>query len=39
MRPMFVFLVAKMVDNGQVSERTYSGASVIEVNTYSYFGS
>jgi len=31
MRPMFVFLVAKMVDNGQVSERTYRGAAVIEL--------
>jgi len=31
MRPMFVFLVAKMVDNGQVSERTYRGATVIEL--------
>lgn len=31
MRPMFVFLVAKMIDNGQVSERTYRGASVIEL--------
>jgi len=31
MRPMFVFLVAKMVHNGQVSERTYRGASVIEL--------
>ncbi|MFT5627969.1 MAG: octaprenyl-diphosphate synthase [Glaciecola sp.] len=31
MRPMFVFLVAKMVDNGQVNERTYRGASVIEL--------
>ncbi|WP_431137151.1 polyprenyl synthetase family protein [Psychroserpens mesophilus] len=31
MRPMFVFLVAKMVDNGQISERTYRGASVIEL--------
>jgi len=31
MRPMFVFLVAKMVDNGEVSERTYRGASVIEL--------
>lgn len=31
MRPMFVFLVAKMLDNGQVSERTYRGASVIEL--------
>lgn len=31
MRPMFVFLVAKMVKNGEVSERTYRGASVIEL--------
>ncbi len=31
MRPMFVFLVAKMIHNGQVSERTYRGASVIEL--------
>ncbi|HNQ27235.1 MAG TPA: polyprenyl synthetase family protein, partial [Aquaticitalea sp.] len=31
MRPMFVFLVAKMVNNGDVSERTYRGASVIEL--------
>ncbi|WP_295983277.1 polyprenyl synthetase family protein [uncultured Algibacter sp.] len=31
MRPMFVFLVAKMVANGEVSERTYRGASVIEL--------
>ena len=31
MRPMFVFLVAKMLNNGQVSERTYRGASVIEL--------
>ncbi len=31
MRPMFVFLVAKMVSNGEVSERTYRGASVIEL--------
>lgn len=31
MRPMFVFLVAKMVSNGQVNERTYRGASVIEL--------
>jgi len=31
MRPMFVFLVAKMANNGQVSERTYRGASVIEL--------
>lgn len=31
MRPMFVFLVAKMVSNGNFSERTYRGASVIEL--------
>ncbi len=31
MRPMFVFLVSKMVSNGEVSERTYRGASVIEL--------
>ncbi len=31
MRPMFVFLVAKMVSNGEVSERTFRGASVIEL--------
>ncbi len=31
MRPMFVFLVAKMVNNGNVGERTYRGASVIEL--------
>ena len=31
MRPMFVFLVAKMVNNGEVNERTYRGASVIEL--------
>ena len=31
MRPMFVFLVAKMVSGGKVSERTYRGASVIEL--------
>lgn len=31
MRPMFVFLVAKMVSNGEVLERTYRGASVIEL--------
>lgn len=31
MRPMFVFLVAKMVAEGRVSERTYRGASVIEL--------
>ena len=31
MRPMFVFLVAKMVSGGNVNERTYRGASVIEL--------
>ncbi|WP_103864690.1 polyprenyl synthetase family protein [Aquimarina sp. I32.4] len=31
MRPMFVFLVAKMVSRGDVNERTYRGASVIEL--------
>ncbi|MFS4482276.1 polyprenyl synthetase family protein [Hyunsoonleella sp. 2307UL5-6] len=31
MRPMFVFLVAKMVSEGEVNERTYRGASVIEL--------
>jgi octaprenyl-diphosphate synthase len=30
MRPMFVFLVAKMVSGESVNERTYRGASVIE---------
>ncbi|GAK88668.1 octaprenyl diphosphate synthase [Nonlabens ulvanivorans] len=31
MRPMFVFLVAKMIGDGQVNDRTYRGASVIEL--------
>ena len=31
MRPMFVFLSAKMLSNGTVNERTYRGASVIEL--------
>lgn len=31
MRPMFVFLTAKMVSAGQVNERTYRGAAVIEL--------
>ncbi len=31
MRPMFVFLTAKMVSGGSVNERTYRGASVIEL--------
>ena len=31
MRPMFVFLTAKMISNGVVLERTYRGALVIEL--------
>lgn len=31
MRPMFVFLVSKMVSDGEVNDRTYRGASVIEL--------
>ena len=31
MRPMFVFLVAKMLNDGEVIDRTYRGASVIEL--------
>ncbi len=31
MRPMFVFLIAKMVSDGGFDERTYRGASVIEL--------
>lgn len=31
MRPMFVFLIAKMCNDGAVNERTYRGASVIEL--------
>ena len=31
MRPMFVFLTAKMIAQGTVNERTYRGASVIEL--------
>lgn len=31
MRPMFVFLVAKMVSGGKFEDRTYRGASVIEL--------
>ena len=31
MRPMFVFLIAKMTNKGEVNERTYRGASVIEL--------
>jgi len=31
MRPMFVFLVAKMVSGGDFKEKTYRGASIIEL--------
>ncbi len=31
MRPMFVFLVAKLVSEGKFDQRTYRGASVIEL--------
>ncbi|NJB36101.1 polyprenyl synthetase family protein [Croceivirga sp. JEA036] len=31
MRPMFVFLTAKMLNEGEVVERTYTGASIIEL--------
>lgn len=31
MRPMFVFLTAKMLNDGRVNDRTYRGASVIEL--------
>lgn len=31
MRPMFVFLVAKMLGKGKVTERVYRGAAVIEL--------
>jgi octaprenyl-diphosphate synthase len=31
MRPMFIFLTAKMIANGNVNERTFRGASVIEL--------
>ena len=31
MRPMFVFLVAKMMGNGKVNERSFRGAAVIEL--------
>ncbi len=31
MRPMFVFLTAKMLNHGQINERTYRGAAVIEL--------
>ena len=31
MRPMFVFLVAKMLGKGKITERSYRGAAVIEL--------
>jgi octaprenyl-diphosphate synthase len=31
MRPMFVFLVAKLLGEGKVNDRTYRGASIIEL--------
>lgn len=31
MRPMFVFLTAKLLNNGEVNDRTYRGAAVIEL--------
>jgi len=31
MRPMFVFLTAKLINDGEINERTYRGASVIEL--------
>ena len=31
MRPMFVFLIAKLTNDGNVNERTYRGASIIEL--------
>ena len=31
MRPMFVFLTAKLLNEGAVNERTYCGASIIEL--------
>ena len=31
MRPMFVFLIAKICNDGKINERTYRGASVIEL--------
>lgn len=31
MRPMFVFLTAKLINGGHVNERTYCGASIIEL--------
>ena len=31
MRPMFVFLIAKMFNNGDVNEKVYRAASIIEL--------
>lgn len=31
MRPMFVFLTAKMLNDGKIVDRTYTGASIIEL--------
>ncbi len=31
MRPMFVFLIAKMTSGGEITEKTYRGASIIEL--------
>lgn len=31
MRPMFVFLIAKMLNNGKIEEKTYRAASLIEL--------
>lgn len=31
MRPMFVFLTSKMLNGGEINERTYRGAAVIEL--------
>lgn len=31
MRPMFIFLVAKLLGEGKIEERTYRGASIIEL--------
>ena len=31
MRPMFIFLVAKLLNEGEINERTYRGASIIEL--------
>ena len=31
MRPMLIFLTAKLINNGEINNRTYRGASVIEL--------